>query len=238
MNKVLRNIIITVVGVHLSGILWCVFAPTPLPPKKETFVVKTVKLIEPKKVTHIQQPPVQIAAVPAPSIPAPAPAPAPKPKKEIPKKTVAKKIEKKIPPPVKKPSTPAQPSKKEELLAKAKGLVAGLNKKSTPLNLPKLGTIDKLQIDTPAEISIEEVHYHDLLALHLKEMVQLPEYGKVKIKLTLNRKGEVLEMKVLHSESKMNQKHIEKMISGLTFPSFDAYIKDSKHTFTITLQNE
>ena len=67
----------------------------------------------------------------------------------------------------------------------------------------------------------------------------MPEYGDIKIKLTLNRQGKVTKIIVTSSASVANRQYIEKVLPSLTFPVFGAPFGDAKdYTFTITLSNE
>ena len=104
--------------------------------------------------------------------------------------------------------------------------------------------ITSLQIDAmPAvdgpKLSDREVSYRDELAGRLKLLLRLPEYGEVKIKLTLDHMGKVVKVSVSHSESELNKKYIEKTLPGLSFPAFGTRFGDAdQYTFSITLSNE
>ena len=70
-------------------------------------------------------------------------------------------------------------------------------------------------------------------------MLRLPEFGEVKIKLTLERTGRVIKVQVLNAESELNRKYIEKEIESLALPPFGNNFKGmTEFTFSITLSNE
>jgi colicin import membrane protein len=105
--------------------------------------------------------------------------------------------------------------------------------------------ITSLEIDNlsaPKEtllMSQYEKSYRDELAARLKLLLRLPEYGDVKVDLTLNRSGKVNKIKIISAESALNRKYIEKTLPELSFPAFgDNFAIASEYTFSITLSNE
>lgn len=145
-------------------------------------------------------------------------------------------------------------ARQKELLAQAQEKIAKIAQsrdKVSPSKLlegtaPALPTaITSLQIDAfsidggTSSLSDGEITYRDELAGRLKLLLRLPEYGEVKIKLTLECAGKVVKVVVVSAESAANRKHIEKMLPSLTFPSFGAHFGDAQqYTFSITLSNE
>lgn len=88
-------------------------------------------------------------------------------------------------------------------------------------------------------LSQREVTYRDELVGRLKLQLKLPEYGDVKVSLTLNRSGGVDKVTILSAESSANKKYIEKTLPNLSFPAFGANFDSlPQYTFTITLSNE
>ena len=88
-------------------------------------------------------------------------------------------------------------------------------------------------------LSDREISYRDELAGRLKLMLRLPEYGDVKIKLTLDRSGKVASVVIVSSESAANRKYIEKTLPGMTFPAFGAnFGSAAQYAFSITLSND
>lgn len=103
--------------------------------------------------------------------------------------------------------------------------------------------ISSLQIDAvsfgSSQLNEGEMSYRDELAARLKLLLRLPEYGEVKIKLTLERSGKVVNVIVMSAASEANRKHIEKMLPSLTFHPFGSHFSSAQqYTFSITLSNE
>lgn len=174
-----------------------------------------------------------------------------KPKKEekpvtkVAPKKVAKE-EKKVaakPKPKPQPQVSKEDLRKQELIAKAQSLLSktgsNTSKKSSSDNkLVNLGTIGKLEIDNAGTVSDVERRYQDILASHLKDRLCFPDYGEVKIKLTLERSGKVLKVEVISSKSDENRSYAVKVLPGILFPSFHTFIKEDKYTFSVTLKND
>lgn len=89
------------------------------------------------------------------------------------------------------------------------------------------------------ELSTSEVNYRNEVAGRLKSALRLPDYGAVKIKLTLDRSGKVAQIEVVSSESQKNKVYIEKTLISLLFPNFGTHFKGAdQYTFLVTLNNE
>jgi colicin import membrane protein len=100
--------------------------------------------------------------------------------------------------------------------------------------LPLGGTANSGEWETK-----EIYRYTDEVATRLKMGLLLPDYGAVKIKLTLNCMGKVVKVETIQSESNKNKTYAEKMIPTLLFPSFgERFQGASQHTFSFNLQNE
>lgn len=100
--------------------------------------------------------------------------------------------------------------------------------------------VDALSVPKNAPIiSQYEVSYRDELAARLKLLLRLPEYGDVKVNLTLTRSGKVDKVAIVSAESILNRKYIEKTLPELSFPAFgNNFAAASEYTFAITLSNE
>lgn len=216
-----------------------------------------VKAPEPQPQPEPQQAPKPKAKVEAKPQPKVETKPKTPPKKATP---VAKKPEKTAP---KKPPAPAKPQaptvqaktpppvdeKKKNLLNQARETIGKINLKNdktiatAPLqaNLPQRIenlSIDQMNIETTPAMGAHEIAYRDELAARLKLLLKLPEYGTVKLKLTINRKGQVMKVLILSSESVKNQKLIEKTLPELTLPPFGSQFTGlEQFTFTITMSN-
>jgi colicin import membrane protein len=141
-------------------------------------------------------------------------------------------------------------NKAKENLAKIGETRDKISSSSTSLSLetttlPK--EIGSLQVDalpvgevgTIGEWGSKEMNYSDEVASRLKMALRLPDYGAVKIKLTLDRTGKVLKVETVQSESNKNRSYVESKIPSLLFPSFGQRFPGvSQNTFVITLQND
>lgn len=142
--------------------------------------------------------------------------------------------------------------KKLELLAEAQERIAKIGKNrdkgaaqsttttsinATPRSITSL-QIDGLASSDGPQLSDKEMSYRDEIAGRLKLLLRLPQFGAVKVKLTLNRLGKVVKVNVINAESNENKKHIEKTLPTLTFPPYGSQFSDEEYTLTITLKNE
>jgi len=146
------------------------------------------------------------------------------------------------PPPKPRPKQKPYPgrvkkaSEKQKILSELSKTLAKIESMQTkvehsPLLLPK--SIDSLQVDR------EDANYFSILAVFLKEALELPEVGSVKLELTLFKDGRVQQVRVLTSESEKNKHYLEKQIKFLRFPPFtEGLKKERKHTFVLTFCNE
>jgi hypothetical protein len=98
-----------------------------------------------------------------------------------------------------------------------------------------------LEIDAQSEEGVfddQEISYRDEIAARLKLCLRLPEYGDVKLKLTLGQAGNVAKLVIESAESKTNRQYVEKTLPCLTFPALGHFGGGADHTFLITLSNE
>lgn len=116
--------------------------------------------------------------------------------------------------------------------------------KSEKSPLIAVAPITNLQVDelpgaAPSSLNDEEALYRHELAGRLKLFLRLPEYGMVKIKLTVDSKGKVVKVVVVSAESTLNKQYVEKTVPTMTFPSFgNRFGGADQHTFAVTLTNE
>src|SRR5690348_14785965 len=179
-------LIFAVCCVHLFFVCCIVFKKPPIAEKKKLhpIAVRTVRE-EVRPPVIAEKKPVAAAPKPKPvSAPPPKPvAPKPVPKKEAPKK---KSVQQRstIPPSLLK--------ELEESIAKIedKGDKHKLSKRVPP------SRVQPLHIDASNDAS-----YIDILTQHLHTSLHLPDFGEVKIELTLQQDGTVATLKVLNAES-------------------------------------
>lgn len=95
------------------------------------------------------------------------------------------------------------------------------------------------EIGNSREWGTKEIGYSDEVASYLKMHLRLPDYGNVKIKLTMDRTGKVIKVETIQSESKKNKIYVESKIPFIIFPPFGHRFQGaSQNTFVITLQND
>lgn len=96
--------------------------------------------------------------------------------------------------------------------------------------------IESLDFQEGTSLSIKEVGYRNEIASRLKSLLKLPEHGQVKIKLTLQNSGKVLNVLIVSFESEKNRSYIEKNLKNFSFPSFEGIFNNAKeYTFSVTL---
>ncbi len=78
--------------------------------------------------------------------------------------------------------------------------------------------------------------YSGSLVGYLKQVLNLPEYGDVKIQLTVKEDGSFVNLVVLKAESEKNRKYLETSLPHLSFPPLKG--KKKQETFTVTFCNE
>jgi outer membrane biosynthesis protein TonB len=237
---------------------------TVLIPSPKSLVVQTVTL-QPHIVKEPPLPvpaPPAVSAPPTPPAPPkevqkelpPPPAPKPavkeKPKKQksapTPKKQPAKKPSIKKAPP--KPShSPAKKQMEEKRASMVAEAMSSLNRveKHTPVTSSKMKAAPVRAIGALSAETVEasrsnretkEPSYYDELVRRLKLSLQLPEYGEVKLELTISRLGKVVRLKVVQAKSKKNANYLEKMIPSVTFPPFGHnFANEKEHTFRLRL---
>lgn len=106
--------------------------------------------------------------------------------------------------------------------------------------------IGLLQSDSITAIATPEVgdspfarNYISELVSRLKLNLRLPEYGEVRIQLTLTRDGAVKKVSIVSAKSHQNKQYVLKTVPHLSFPKFgDNFEKEPEHTFSLNLSNE
>jgi hypothetical protein len=121
-------------------------------------------------------------------------------------------------------------AKAKQSMASVEG--AKIEKSSATVVKPtKLGALNIESAGPPS--------YKRALESKLRSLLTLPEYGDVKIKLTLNRVGKVLKVEILSAKSKRNQSYIEQTLGAATMPAFgENFAGTDQQTFTLTLTSE
>ncbi|MDB6081909.1 MAG: tolA [Chlamydiia bacterium] len=85
----------------------------------------------------------------------------------------------------------------------------------------------------------QERSYEGELVSRLKLSLRLPDYGEVKIKLTLSRQGKVTKVTVISAKSARNKEYVQKMLPSISFPRFGSSFEGKEeHTFQLSLSND
>lgn len=83
------------------------------------------------------------------------------------------------------------------------------------------------------EVQVSESGYAATLATHLKQALQLPEYGSVRVELDVLRDGSVAAVRVLEAHSPLNEQYVLSTLPTMRLPPLNA----KRETFTLTFQN-
>lgn len=200
---------------------------------------------------------------PTPTIEKPAPVPAPKvqpakaqtppaaqPKAAPPKKTAIgdKTLNNNVKAPPRKENKSDNRGKiSDQLRKELEASIAKIEGKKQ--NLSQKQQISRSQTFTPIQLHIDSINngpsadfdsdYPNLMIGYLHQFLHLPEFGEVKIQLTLRQDGSVAKLVVLNTESEKNKRYLEGNLPLLKFPSFNgSFAKKKEHTFILTFCNE
>jgi outer membrane biosynthesis protein TonB len=233
----IRNLVIVA---HVGFLLYVAFYHPPVKNIPKPLVVKTVQLAAPKeKVVAQAKPSPAQQKKEAIEKPKPAAKKPPEPAKKLPpivEKKVAKE-EKKLKAPKKAPDDKRE-RMSQKLLQDLEESLAKLDEK--PSKKPtgkKAHSGDAFVPSTPYQDTADFSNdYHSTLMGYLKQTLNLPEYGEVKIQLTLKQDGTLVKLVVLKTESEKNRKYLEGSLPHLRFPQLSG--KKNQETFIITFCNE
>ncbi len=146
------------------------------------------------------------------------------PKASPPKKIIVKKT------PTKKPTPTTQKNKKtvKTVRGKLDKNVATIKAKSAPQKHkpPSLSTSKEQGIEGK-----EKHSYLQQISSSLKEWLTLPEKGVVKLTITVQANGKIVNIELLSSESEKNLHYLKTVLPGIKLPSFE---ENKEITFTIT----
>jgi|GEM_PF-1804837 len=138
--------------------------------------------------------------------------------------------------------SPPTTQKKQQLLKEWAGALAELErsrKTVKPSLLPSPPSIDTLCIDHAKGEQAAKESYFSILTFALKEALELPELGMVKLELTLMATGQVRAVRILEAESEKNARYLKRqlMVTQL-FPFTEELQGQKKCTFVLTFCNE
>jgi hypothetical protein len=183
---------------------------------------------KPLAVRHIAMP-VSSPAIPVKATQAPAaPKASPKP---TPKKVSAPK-----PQPAPKKQPVAQNSALAALAKELEKNIAHMETSAVQRKPVPSQKAARLQIDLQEESTS---NYVPILTHFLHTALHLPDFGAVKMQLTVRLDGSVAKLLVLKTESEENRKYLEMQIPLLRFPPLQGeYAKSDEHVFVLTFCNE
>lgn len=239
----LTSILFFVFGLHLVGIIYSQIHPTPpLNPNRRKLIVKTMTLPPDQSKTLLVTKDAKEKLVTV--------------KGSLQAAEIIKS--KKITPAAKKkPPTPAALTSSKKLAdktvatdSKTKKLLSDLQESIAKIEINRDNSLPAKAIVVPRPISelkadayeiqsdsVEEegILYRDILISYLKDTLNLPGYGTVKIKLTLEHQGTVQNLSIVTSDSEVNRLYLEKILQELTFPTFTGELASKKsYTFSLT----
>lgn len=103
---------------------------------------------------------------------------------------------------------------------------------SASLTVPCLISVQETSASSREPKSYDS--YPEKLAERLQEKVLLQEPYPVKLELVIHPNGSVLQIKILDSKSKKNERYLKKTLPQLLFPCFN---EAAPKNFVIYLQN-
>lgn len=237
----LTIVLLFVLGLHLFGIIYSnIHLHPPINPNRKKLIVKTMTLppdqSKPSLVTKDTR------------------------EKMLPVKAVAAaaevvKTKKTTAPAKKKTTTPIASNKKlSDKTAvnnsKTKKLLSDLQESIAKIEINRDNSLPAKTITVPRPINelkadayeiksdaVEEegVFYRDILIHYLKDSLNLPGYGIVKIKLTLEHQGLAQNVTIVTSDSEVNRLYLEKTLQELIYPPFTGELSNKKtYTFSLT----
>lgn len=166
--------------------------------------------------------------------------PIPKPTKPLVKKSpsVAKQERRRIP----TPKPPAQefdipPSILKQLEESIAKIEQKDDKQCKSSTIVTASLSSKVAV-APAQEEPALLSYTASLVKELTQMLQLPEYGEVKIKIIVSPAGKIIELLVLQAESKANKLYLEKCLPNIVLPKYNEKVTlNNEQTFTLTFCN-
>ena len=138
--------------------------------------------------------------------------------------TPSKKIVKSLPATPKKASGPSTPIAKPSAIKKGE------------LSIPApIATSTKVK---QTERAKNDMNFGDFLVQYLQNTLELPEYGEVKMEVTIDQGGHLTHLQILDSKSEKNAQFLKNRLPTLPFPCLNDFdIFEMKQTFTITFKN-
>lgn len=143
--------------------------------------------------------------------------------------------QKKLPPPKKTTTLPKKTDQKPltQEITKSFDALSSESKTFTPLTVPT-----KKEIKSQSKTQTKEPYYEELLIAYLQNILDLPEYGEVKLEIEINGSGTLVSCKINESKSIKNAKFLTEKLTLLTFPVPPLATADQTKKFSITFKNQ
>lgn len=88
------------------------------------------------------------------------------------------------------------------------------------------------------ELSNKDLSYEEELIAYLQNILDLPEYGEVKVRLEIHKEGRLLHFEILEMKNQKNGEFLKKRLPELVFPPFNNLgPNDEVVQFTIVFKN-
>ncbi len=122
--------------------------------------------------------------------------------------------------------------KRDNFSSKARSANAN---KAPPAPMTRLSSLDSMPLVATA--SSDEIR--ELLVQELREVLHLPDFGEVKVRLSFRVDGSIAEVKVLKADSKKNKEYLERELPRHGFPFIaDLRLTEKERSFVISFCNE
>ena len=148
------------------------------------------------------------------------------------------------PKPKPKPQPKRAPSKTQQALTKARESLANISRESDKVeevHTEPNPELPQLRVDAEPAQSVARVDsdYRDEMARRLRLILRLPDYGAVRVEVTIAKRGAVKSLEVVSAASEVNRAYIEQVLPTVTFAPIGSWFGNTNEkTFTITLEND
>ncbi len=117
-------------------------------------------------------------------------------------------------------------------------VAAPRKKKAKPAKKRKAAKKKPAKAPAPV-VAVDPAPYREELAERLALMLRLPEFGAVRVSLTLGKLGEVRNIEILNEANAKNRAYVIEELQNSTFPPLGRFFpKEEEHTFCLTLNND
>lgn len=123
----------------------------------------------------------------------------------------------------------AKPSVSAKALEEIRRNWQELESAATPAKKGEISIPKEVAIATPVPVPSR---YEDVLVAYLQSVLQLPEYGEVKVHLQLDSQGNLLQLEILEMKHPKNGEFLKKRLWELAFPRPD---EGGSHDFECTV---